>query len=152
MVPLEEITQKEIESKKSKKILNLISRYFNYKTAIGGAGIMGIIVFGINYFGSDDVYGAFTASYKQAVYSGLSGGFLIKMSKYFALKYENKALSLTSAIILPIVTTTLLTYGIHKYYKESPKPIASTIPTTLIVSILAPPYAHYTRKKLYILK
>jgi hypothetical protein len=144
---LEDITEDEV--KKMKTIFNSISKYFNYKTALFGAGFMGTIIFGINYFGSDDLSGTFNATYKQAVYSGLSGGFLIKMSKYFALKYKNKALSLSSAIILPVLTTTLLTYGIHKYYKESPKPIASTIPTTLIISTFASIYAPYTRKKHY---
>jgi hypothetical protein len=148
MDDLEKITDNDIKNSKiSKKVLKTFSRYFNYKTALGGAVFMGTLIFGINYFGSDDLHGSTIAALKQAGYSGISGGFLIKMSKYFALKYKNKALSLTSAIILPVLTTTLLTYGIHKYYKESPKPIASTAPATLIISLLAPPYASYVRRK-----
>jgi hypothetical protein len=149
MILLEKIIDDETKTNEKSKTLNNISKFFNYKTALFGAGLMGTIVFGINYFGSDDLSSSAFAALKQACYSGLSGGFLIKMSKYFALKYKNKTLSLTSAIILPVLTTTLLTYGIHKYYKESPKPIASTVPTTLIISTFAPIYAPYIRKKHY---
>jgi uncharacterized membrane protein YjjP (DUF1212 family) len=146
---LEKITNDEIKTNENSRILNNISKYFNYKTALFGAGFMGLLVFGINYYGSEDLSGSSIAAIKQAAYSGLSGGVLIKISKNFAIKYKNKALSLSSAIILPVLITTSLTYGIHKYIKESPKPIASTIPTTLIISTFASLYAPYIRKKHY---
>lgn len=152
MKTIDDITEDEIKKieLKSKIFFKKISRFFNYKTALFGAGFMGTLIFGINYFGSEDLQGSSIAALKQAGYSGLSGGFLINMSRYFALKYKNKALSLTSAIVLPVLTTTTLTYGIHKYVKESPKPIASTIPTTLIVTGFALGYAPYARKTYYI--
>ncbi len=42
-----------------KKVINFGGKYIDYKMGSLGAGIMGSIVFGINYFGTKDLMGFF---------------------------------------------------------------------------------------------
>lgn len=115
--------------------------YIDYKMGGIGAGIMGSIVWGINY--SEGVIGATTAALKQGAYTLAAGGFIMKTCENLSVKIKKRSLALSLAIIIPSLISIGATYGVHKI-KGTPKPEQSTIPT----AILAPPsFAIWAKKK-----
>ena len=97
-----------------------------------GALIMGIIVVWINI--SHWPVQALTAGLKQAAYTFLFGGMIIKLLETITLRINNK----TAAIIIAVLVTSLVTIGLVYFVhslRGTPKPFESTLPTI----ILAPP-------------
>ena len=108
------------------------SRFIDYKMGFMGAGVMGCIVFGINYYGSYELYGATTAAMKQLVYTFLFGGVIMRGCEYLATRIRKQALALAAAIIIPSAVSIGFTFGVHSM-KGTPKPVESTIPTAVLV-------------------
>ena len=92
MSDLEQRLDKEIITEKSlvKKIYNFGSKYIDYKVGLIGAGVMGGIVFGINYYDSQEILGSTTAALKQGSYTFFFGGAVMKGCEYLATKINNK--------------------------------------------------------------
>ena len=134
MSNLESITQKESESNSNlfRKIANFGSRYIDYKIGLLGAGVMGSIVFGINYYDTHELLGASTAALKQGSYTFLFGGSIMKGCEYLATKIKKQTIALVTAVIIPSAVSIGLTYGVHST-KGTPKPFESTIPTAVLV-------------------
>jgi hypothetical protein len=51
---------------------------------------------------------------------------------YIATRIQKQALALVAAVIIPSAISIGLTYGVHSL-KGTPKPVASTIPTVILV-------------------
>jgi hypothetical protein len=114
------------------KSYQFISRFINLKMGLAGALVMGAIVWFINMG-----YGwwpATTAALKQAAYTFLFGGVLIKILDTVAMKIKNRYLAIATATILVSVITIILVYIVHNL-KGTPRPFESTLPTL----IMAPP-------------
>ena len=99
---------------------------------LAGAVIMGGIVWFINM--SFGWWPATTAALKQAAYTFLFGGILIKMLDTIATMIDSRYLAIAVATISVSVITVLLVYGVHSM-KGTPRPFESTLPTI----IMAPP-------------
>ena len=99
---------------------------------IYGAIVMGAIIFGINYHGTDNYSGALTAALKQAVYTFLFGGIIMRMCELLATNITHKTLALITATFIPSIISLSLTFAMHSL-KGTPKPLASTIPTAFFV-------------------
>lgn len=113
-------------------IYHHISRFINIRMGFAGALIMGAIVWFINMG-----YGwwpATTAALKQAAYTFLFGGILIKILDTIASKIRNRYVAVISATLLVSVITIILVYIVHNL-KGTPRPFESTLPTI----IMAPP-------------
>jgi hypothetical protein len=113
-------------------IKKVLSRFFDFPSAVAGGLIMGVIVFFINFR-----YGAWpatTAAMKQAAYTFLFGGVIIRLL-YSMVQYIPGKIS---GMVLPVFVTSLLTislvYILHSM-KGTPMPLESTLPTVF----LAPP-------------
>lgn len=104
----------------------------NLKMGLLGALIMGAIVWGIN--SGHGWWPASTAAMKQAAYTLLFGGILIKILDTVAVKIKNKYLAVISATLLVSTITIVLVYIVHNF-KGTPMPFESTLPTI----IMAPP-------------
>jgi hypothetical protein len=116
--------------------------YFDVKTATLGAAIMGPTVFLINYYHGTD--SAYIAAAKQAAYTFLVGGSMIRMCENLTTSFKNPKVSKAMAVIIPSAITFGLTYGIHSL-KGTLRPFVSSIPTLL----LAPPaFAFIARRKI----
>jgi hypothetical protein len=115
-----------------RKIADAGGRFVDYKMGFIGAGVMAVIVFGINYFGTDDLFGATTAALKQGSYTAIFGGFIMKSCEYLATSIKKRSVALAAAIIIPSLISIGLTFGVHSL-KGTPKPVESTIPTALLV-------------------
>ena len=114
------------------KVIRYFGHFIDYPSAIAGAVIMGLVVGFIN--SDHGLWPAFTAALKQAVYTFLFGGMLIKLLYRIELSIKPKVLSmLVSTISVSLLTITLV-FLLHSM-KGTPKPFASTFPTIL----MAPP-------------
>jgi len=133
MPKLENLT---IEERKNpnifKKITDFGGKFIDYKWGLVGAGVMGGIVFGINYSETSEILGSTTAALKQGGYTFLFGGAVMKGCEYLATKIKKQTIAIAASIIIPSIVTTTLTYGLHNL-KGTPKPIESTIPTLITV-------------------
>jgi len=119
-------------SARSQKTIHFISRFINIRMGLAGAVVMGSIIWVINAgFGW---WPATTAAMKQAAYTFLFGGMLIKLLDTIALRIKNRYLAIAAATIITASLTIILVYIVHNL-KGTPRPFASTLPTI----ILAPP-------------
>lgn len=122
-------------------IYNFGSQYIDYKFGSIGAGIMGGIVWYIN--SNHGFLPATTASLKQATYTFLFGGFVMKTCENLSTKIKNKNLAKILSIVIPSVITIGLMYLVHNL-KGTPEPLESTIPTM----ILSPPsFMYWSHRK-----
>lgn len=102
--------------------------YFDLKMGVIGALFMGVVVFFVNI--EYPLVFALTAAIKQASYTFVAGGFLMKLCENLSLRLADPL----SSILLAVLTTTLvsatLTFGVHSL-KGTPEPINSTLITIL---------------------
>jgi hypothetical protein len=112
--------------------MSFISRFINIKMGLAGALIMGGIVWFINM--GHGWWPATTAAMKQAAYTFLLGGILIKILDTIAINIKNRYLAITVATLSVSVVTIILVYIVHSM-KGTPRPFESTLPTI----IMAPP-------------
>lgn len=108
------------------------SRFIDYRMAIGGGIVMGAIVFVVNYYGTHQAGGAITASLKQGIYTFLFGGIIMKGCERLAISIQRRTIAILAAILIPSAVAIGLTFGVHSM-KGTPRPVASTIPTALLV-------------------
>jgi hypothetical protein len=119
-----------------KHMKNGSNKYFDYKIGVAGAIFMGTIVFCINYFSTTLVIESLTAALKQATYTFIFGGFLMKGCEYIATHIKKRNMAIGLAIVIPTVFTLILTTVMH-FLKGTPKPLASVIPTLMIIPATA---------------
>lgn len=113
-------------------VISFLKRFINIKMGFAGAIVMGGIVWFINI--SFGWWPATTAALKQAAYTFILGGILIKMLDTITLKISNRYLAVVVATLSVSALTILLVYGVHSM-KGTPRPFESTLPTM----IMAPP-------------
>ena len=113
-----------------------VRKFIDYKIGFAGAVVMGGIVFSINYFSAHLVTGSFTAALKQASYTFLFGGTLMKGCEYLATSVKNRSLAIFLSVFIPSALTLVLTYTMHSL-KGTPKPLESTLPTLIIIPATA---------------
>ncbi len=96
---------------------------------LAGAFVMGTIVFFINWDHGIGL-GLFAAS-KQALYTFLAGGTMMRITENIASYFKQKIPALFLAVITPTIIAVTLTYIVHSL-KGTPEPVNSTIPTILL--------------------
>ncbi len=128
-----------------RRVYNHSRNYIDYKMGTIGAALMGGIAAYINHNAGPLL--ATTAALKQAAYTFLFGGTVMKLCENIATKVKNDAAAFTLAVLIPTGATVAATYGVHSL-KGTPEPFKSTIPT----AIMAPPaclyWAHRKRKQM----
>lgn len=122
------------------------SKFIDYKMGFIGAGVLAVIVFGINYHDTSDWQGASTAALKQGAYTFVFGGIIMRGCEYLATRIRRQAVALAAAMIIPSAVSIGLTYGVHSL-KGTPKPVESTIPTAVFVIPSTFIWAYMKRKK-----
>jgi len=93
---------------------------------IAGALFLGAVVFAINL--EHGFLPATTASLKQAFYTFLMGGLIMKLCENLAVRFDSRLFSIFMAIAVPCIITTLATFLVHSL-KGTPEPLYSTLPT-----------------------
>jgi hypothetical protein len=106
--------------------IRFIGKYIDYPTAIAGAIIMGFIVGLVN--ADHGLWPAFTAAIKQAAYTFLFGGVMIKLLYLLVVRIKPKIPAMIFSTLSVSLLTILLVYLVHSM-KGTPKPFYSTLPT-----------------------
>ncbi|MCU4176959.1 hypothetical protein [Carboxylicivirga sp. N1Y90] len=130
--------------KVSRQIKLVCHRCFDLRLGSYGALAMAIIVFWINYSATNEIYPSSIAALKQAAYTFLFGGSLMKACEYLATSIKKPVWAIVASIIIPSIVTLLLTFSLHNI-KGTPEPLASTLPTCFIIPTTA--YWGYTKRK-----
>lgn len=105
------------------------NKFFDPKMGMVGAVVMGTIVFFINF--DHGFIPGLTAALKQASYTFLAGGIMMRITENIAAYFKSDIFSIALAVIAPTLIAVTLTYLLHSL-KGTPEPINSTIPTILI--------------------
>jgi hypothetical protein len=129
-----------------KKVVDLGSKFIDYKIGLVGACVMGCIVFVINDYHTHNLSGASTAALKQGAYTLLFGGSIMRGCEYLATRITKRAVALVAAVILPSVVAVSLTFGVHSM-KGTPKPLESTIPTAILIIPSTAIWGHRKREE-----
>lgn len=119
-----------------KQLRFVSNKFFDFKIGLAGALFMGTVVYYINFLSTNLITESLTAALKQGAYTFFFGGFLMKGCEYIATHIKKRTLAIAVAILIPSVVTLILTYGMH-LLKGTPKPLASTIPTLMILPATA---------------
>lgn len=96
---------------------------------LAGAIVLGTIVFIINF--DHGFFPALTASAKQAAYTLLAGGLMMRLTENIASSFSKDWLAILLATCIPSIIAVTLTYGVHSL-KGTPEPLNSTIPTMVM--------------------
>jgi len=105
---------------------------FDFRSAVLGAALMGSIVWWIN--SAHGLLLATTAATKQAAYTFLMGGVIMRLATRLAQREGPRWLVFTIATVVPTLVTVGATFFVHSL-KGTPRPLASTVP----VALLSPP-------------
>jgi hypothetical protein len=108
------------------------NKFFDFKIGLAGGLVMGIIIFLINYFETALLFDSATAALKQALYTFLFGGSIMKLCETIAIKIQHKWSAIFLGMFIPSAISLVLTFGVHSL-KGTPLPFESTIPTAIFV-------------------
>jgi hypothetical protein len=114
------------------RFLKFFNKNVDYRMGVAGAVAMASIVFYINYYGTQNTFGASTAALKQGTYTFFFGGVIMRMSERISTEVGKRQKALLLACIIPSMVSLSLTFGLHNL-KGTPKPVYSTIPTAIFV-------------------
>lgn len=123
------------------------NKFFDFKIGLAGGLVMGIIIFLINYLETGLFMGSFTAALKQAFYTFLFGGSIMKLCETIAVKINQKWTAIFLAMLIPSAISLGLTFGLHSL-KGTPLPLESTIPTAIFVIPSTFIWGYLKRKKI----
>jgi len=109
---------------------SILHKYVDVSTAWKAALFLGLVVYAINF--SHGALAALPAALKQAIYTFLVSGFILRLCERLA---KNPALGKTAlplATLVPSAIAIGLTYLMHSL-RGTPEPFYSTVPTILMV-------------------
>lgn len=117
-----------------------LGELFDFRSGLFGAAIMSGLVWFINV--SHGAWPATTAALKQAAYTFLFGGLIMRLCGALAEREGSARLRFAAATAIPSLITIALVYAVHSA-KGTPEPLLSTLPAAL----LAPPaFAAFARR------
>lgn len=104
-------------------------KYVDVSTAWKAALFLGAVVYAINF--SHGAIAAIPAALKQAAYTLLASGFIVRLCENLITKVRPMFIAWPLAILLPSAVAVGLTYFMHSL-KGTPEPLYSTLPTLLV--------------------
>lgn len=107
----------------------LFLKYVDVSTAWKAALFLGLVVYAINF--SHGALAALPAALKQATYTLLASGLIVRLCENLITKVRPMAIAWPLAILLPSAVAVGLTFVMHSL-KGTPEPFYSTLPTLLI--------------------
>ena len=107
----------------------LFLKYVDVSTAWKAALFLGLVVYAINF--SHGAFAALPAALKQAAYTFLASGFIVRLCENIIHQVRPMAIAWPLAILLPSAVAVGLTFLMHSL-KGTPEPLYSTLPTLLI--------------------
>lgn len=119
-----------MKSSASPRELRGIHRYVDLRMSWVAASFMAGVVFVVNLGHGPGP--ASVAAAKQGLYTAVASGFLLRLCQRLAAGPGPDLAALAKAVAAPSVLAILLTFGVHNL-KGTPEPLASTVPTMLVV-------------------
>jgi len=117
-----------------------VQDYFDARSGLFGAAIMSGLVWWIN--ASHGIWPATTAALKQAAYTFLFGGLIMRLCGGLAAREGSVPWRVATATLIPSFITIGLVYAVHSM-RGTPEPLWSTVPA----AVLAPPaFAAFARR------
>ena len=119
-------------------VIKSASKYIDFKMGLIGSVVMGLMVFGVNYFetareyGSPEVMGSITAAIKQGLFTIFFGGAVMRFSERLSTEINNVYFAIISSSILPSTSSIILLFAIHSL-KGTPEPFLSILPTAVFI-------------------
>ncbi len=119
-------------------LINRAGKYIDFKMGLIGSVVMGLMVFGVNYYetlsinGLPDIIGSSTAAIKQALFTIFFGGAVMRFSERLATEIKNKYIAIVSSSILPSTSSILILLAVHNL-KGTPEPFLSILPTAVFI-------------------
>lgn len=113
-------------------MISFLKKFIDFRVGLYGALFMGVIVWCVNYFSTRELPGSFTAALKQAGYTLIFGGMIMRSCENFAVRIKTTWIAISLAIIIPSFIAVSLTLGVHSL-RGTPRPVASTIPTAILI-------------------
>jgi hypothetical protein len=104
-------------------------KYVDVSTAWKAALFLGLVVYAINF--SHGALTALPAALKQAIYTFLASGFIIRLCENLIKQVKPMIIAWPLAVLVPTAVAVGLTYLMHSL-KGTPEPLYSTLPTLLI--------------------
>jgi hypothetical protein len=104
-------------------------KFVDVSTAWKAALFLGLVVYAINF--SHGALAALPAALKQAIYTLLVSGLIVRLCENLITKVRPMAVAWPLAILLPSAVAVGLTFVMHSL-KGTPEPLYSTLPTLLI--------------------
>jgi hypothetical protein len=104
-------------------------KYVDVSTAWKAALFLGLVVYAINF--SHGAFAALPAALKQATYTFLASGFIVRLCENLINQVRPMAIAWPLAVLLPSAVAVGLTFLMHSL-KGTPEPFYSTLPTILI--------------------
>lgn len=114
---------------------------FDVKMGAIGALFMGTVVYIVNADHGFDQ--AIVASVKQASYTFIAGGLLMKLCENLSLLLKSPARSILLAVVVATTLSATLTFVVHSF-KGTPKPVFSTLIT---IAFAVPGFWWWARRK-----
>lgn len=106
-----------------------ILKYVDVSTAWKAALLLGVVVYAINF--SHGALAALPAALKQAAYTLLASGFIVRLCENLINRVRPLYLAWPLAILIPTAVAVVLTYLVHSL-RGTPEPLYSTLPTLLV--------------------
>lgn len=103
--------------------------WFDFPMACLGALVSGVLVAWINI--EHGYTAALTASLKQALYAFVATGLILQFCRWLASRPIVPFVAMTMAVVLPLLITMSLLYGVHSL-KGTAEPLYSIIPGTVL--------------------
>lgn len=115
---------------KHPKDLRGIHRYVDLRMSWVAATFMATVVFLVNLGHGPGP--ASIAAAKQGIYTAIASGFLLRLCQRLAASEGLDIVAIAKAVAAPSTLAILFTFGVHSL-KGTPEPLASTVPTMLVV-------------------
>jgi len=109
-----------------------LGELFDLRSGLFGAAIMSGLVWFIN--ASHGVWPATTAALKQAAYTFLFGGLIMRLCGALAEREGSAQLRIATATAIPSLITIALVYAVHSA-KGTPEPLLSTLPAAVLAPL-----------------
>lgn len=119
-----------MKSSASPRELRGIHRYVDLRMSWVAASFMAGVVFVVNLGHGPGP--ASVAAAKQGLYTAVASGFLLRICQRLAAEPGPDWAALGKAVAVPSTLAILFTFGVHNL-KGTPEPLASTVPTMLVV-------------------
>ena len=107
----------------------LLQEWFDLKSAILGALLLGAVVGAIN--SAHGLAPALTAALKQSAYTFFVAGFVVQFCRWLAGRYLSGPAAIINATLVPTALTVFFVYNLHSF-KGTPEPFWSTLPVVVL--------------------